>query len=391
MQFKIRIIVLRQSRNFDPADEGRNVPSDSDISESRVFNRSSFRKGGVNVTAIVGIPADDPQTQHLILMRFHGYYKLKDQRSAKTLYTKLIRMCTPDGDFDNGHSAANTTGAYFLRTPNCGDVDYKFKEIFHNFPYLFKFNEAKSYAALILNDLNNGKYNDILPNKQTFSIRPGAVAAEMDRLSMARTAIETETENEKQSNGMEKTVKFLFKMRFLLSTCSNRTVRWAIVCRPYGFQLEHFSSDAQCLENRICLEVMDTHDNPGRGGGNFYMYCVQTCNDDRLSEQVNNHLDVKDNREKVRIGNSEGKDMERRACNDDRLSEQANNHLDVKDNREKVRIGNSEPSFDPARYSRQELCDAMKESKRVCKDMERREAARLEEIACRIFESEDEE
>jgi len=49
------------------------------------------------------------------------------------------------------------------------------------------------------------------------------------------------------------------------------------------------------------------------------------------------------------------------------------------------------PSFDPSRYTIEELQDAMEESKRVCREMERREAARLDEIANRLFESDDDE
>ena len=386
--------MLRQSLIFDPAEEGRNTPSDSDISESRVFNRSSYQEG-VDATVIVGIPADDPQIQHLILMRFHGYYKLQHARSANTLYSIL---CGRTVDLENGHSGANTAGAYFLRTPDGGDGDHKLtlKTIFRKNPYMFGFTEAKSHAALILNDLNNGKYTDILPNKQTFSIRPGAVAAEMERLSMAQTAMKNVNKN--QLKVKEISEKTLFDRRFLLSTCSNRTVRWTIVCHPYGFQLDHFSSETQCLENRICLRATNKHDDPGRGGGNAYTYCVQTCNDEILSEHEPQSLLAQ-----IETASSsvleDGEVLENQITPltdtipvpaEHHTDVEVDNHPNVKDKMEKVRMINLEPSFDPARYSRQELCDAMKESKRVCKDMERREALRLEEIACRIFESEDE-
>ena len=49
------------------------------------------------------------------------------------------------------------------------------------------------------------------------------------------------------------------------------------------------------------------------------------------------------------------------------------------------------PAFDPSRYSLEELQDAMEESKRVCREMQRRDAARLDEIATRLFESDDDE
>ena len=47
------------------------------------------------------------------------------------------------------------------------------------------------------------------------------------------------------------------------------------------------------------------------------------------------------------------------------------------------------PSFDPSRYTHEELMDAMEESKRVCEEMGRREAARLDEIASRLFASDE--
>jgi len=49
------------------------------------------------------------------------------------------------------------------------------------------------------------------------------------------------------------------------------------------------------------------------------------------------------------------------------------------------------PTFDPSRYTIEELQDAMEESKRVCREMERREVARLDEIANRLFESDDDD
>jgi len=49
------------------------------------------------------------------------------------------------------------------------------------------------------------------------------------------------------------------------------------------------------------------------------------------------------------------------------------------------------PAFDPSRYTYEELEDAMKESKRVCIEMQRREEARIYEITNRLFESDDDE
>jgi len=49
------------------------------------------------------------------------------------------------------------------------------------------------------------------------------------------------------------------------------------------------------------------------------------------------------------------------------------------------------PTFDPSRYTHKELIDAMEESKKVCIEMERRETARLNEIASRLFESDDDD
>ena len=49
------------------------------------------------------------------------------------------------------------------------------------------------------------------------------------------------------------------------------------------------------------------------------------------------------------------------------------------------------PAFDPSRYTFEELQDSMEESKRVCREMQRRETARLDEIANRLFQSDDDE
>ena len=49
------------------------------------------------------------------------------------------------------------------------------------------------------------------------------------------------------------------------------------------------------------------------------------------------------------------------------------------------------PSFDPSRYTIEELQDSMEESKRVCREMQRRETARLDEIANRLFQSDEDE
>ena len=49
------------------------------------------------------------------------------------------------------------------------------------------------------------------------------------------------------------------------------------------------------------------------------------------------------------------------------------------------------PAFDPSRYTIEELQDSMEESKRVCREMQRRETARLDEIANRLFQSDDDE
>ena len=49
------------------------------------------------------------------------------------------------------------------------------------------------------------------------------------------------------------------------------------------------------------------------------------------------------------------------------------------------------PAFDPSRYTVEELEDAVEESKRVCREIQRREAARVDEIANRLFESDDDE
>jgi len=59
--------------------------------------------------------------------------------------------------------------------------------------------------------------------------------------------------------------------------------------------------------------------------------------------------------------------------------------------RRMVSFSPGSPAFDPSRYSIEELQDAMEESKRVCREMERREAARLDEIANRLFESDDDD
>ena len=49
------------------------------------------------------------------------------------------------------------------------------------------------------------------------------------------------------------------------------------------------------------------------------------------------------------------------------------------------------PSFDPSRYTIEELQDAVEESKRVCSEMRRREVARLDEMADRLFQTDDED
>ena len=49
------------------------------------------------------------------------------------------------------------------------------------------------------------------------------------------------------------------------------------------------------------------------------------------------------------------------------------------------------PAFDPSRYTHKELIDWMEESKKVCIEMERRETIRLNEIASRLFESDDDD
>ena len=49
------------------------------------------------------------------------------------------------------------------------------------------------------------------------------------------------------------------------------------------------------------------------------------------------------------------------------------------------------PAFDPSRYTFEELQDNFEESKRVCSEMERREVARLDEIANRLFQTDDED
>ena len=48
-------------------------------------------------------------------------------------------------------------------------------------------------------------------------------------------------------------------------------------------------------------------------------------------------------------------------------------------------------TFDPSRYTVEELEDAMEEIKSVCREMQRREAARVDEIVNRVYESDDEE
>ena len=48
------------------------------------------------------------------------------------------------------------------------------------------------------------------------------------------------------------------------------------------------------------------------------------------------------------------------------------------------------PTFDRSWYSNQELLEAVQKSKNICEDMERREDARLNEIAWRLFESDEE-
>jgi len=57
--------------------------------------------------------------------------------------------------------------------------------------------------------------------------------------------------------------------------------------------------------------------------------------------------------------------------------------------RRMVPFSTGSPSFDPSRYTIEELRDAIEESKRVCREMQRREAARLDEIANLVFESDD--
>jgi hypothetical protein len=49
------------------------------------------------------------------------------------------------------------------------------------------------------------------------------------------------------------------------------------------------------------------------------------------------------------------------------------------------------PAFDPSRYTIEELQDAVEESKRVCSEMRRREVARLDEMADRLFQTDDED
>ena len=49
------------------------------------------------------------------------------------------------------------------------------------------------------------------------------------------------------------------------------------------------------------------------------------------------------------------------------------------------------PLFDPSRYTVEELEDAVEESKRVCREMQMHEAAKVDEIANRLFESDDDE
>ena len=57
-----------------------------------------------------------------------------------------------------------------------------------------------------------------------------------------------------------------------------------------------------------------------------------------------------------------------------------------------VTITPGSPAFDPSRrYTVEELEDAAEESKRVCRGMQRREAARVDEIVNRVYESDDDE
>ena len=75
-------------------------------------------------------------------------------------------------------------------------------------------------------------------------------------------------------------------------------------------------------------------------------------------------------------------------CESTKRKKQTNHN---QSDRQMVPYSTGSPAFDPSYYTFEELQEAMEESKRVCREMQRREAARLDEIANRVYESDDEE
>ena len=287
VQFNIEFARLCQVREFDIRRRGTNEITEQEFTTA-IRYCGEKKDDQTDITIITGAFWNDPQSQLLLLMRFHRLNPLEylSPANIQELYQNVKKLCGKHGfeykrtggrsgrvqvtkeflQFMNNRGTFPRSASSVKVVQNCNQMqwdcyyigvdDAKVKkvsycniksggsfrmpaEMMSKYGFLQEFLAAKSKAALLLYEINGSEFDAM--------IQPNAVRQEICNLKQAMAFDFHMIEWEARSDRDKKVSKREFVMRYL-STMNRHTM----VEHPVGFHLDLIRSQP-VLENKVCF------------------------------------------------------------------------------------------------------------------------------------------